>query len=269
MAVSLQFVKDGKLSALDRYNLKVLSATLRYPTNAGIKSTKLAEDIKFIVNANNAKEGTSDILLYVWSLILEISKCIPPDHPWQDSLLQAIGYLGRQDGTVPGMVAGRWEDLPYLSIRIRELWDDPTEEGEEGVEEGEFTRWKNQNSFVARLTSAFFDPGSTFPIWQLRTALEEPPTNGPAEECRLWVACEWVIRCSRIIHKNMDSGLSDDAAFSTGSLCRDVPHFSIDRWNFWKKRFAEISVDAKKLDVGPAVVARMSKTMEIMEGIGK
>ncbi|KAJ3564024.1 hypothetical protein NPX13_g7989 [Xylaria arbuscula] len=248
MAVSLKFVEDLELLALDQDNLNILRATLQYPAHPSIKSAKLAHDIIFIVDANNCKdsnEGTPDVIWYVWSLILEISKCIPPDHPWQDSLLQAIGHLRGQDGTVPGMGTGRWEELPYLSMRIRELWNDPTNEMVDEVEEGEFTRWKNQNSFVARLTSPFFDPGYAFPLWQLRIALEEPPINGTGQECRL----------------------SNQTAFKTGSLCRDIPHFSMDRWNFWKRRLAEISADAGNLDLEPAIVTRISDTIKIMEEI--
>ncbi|KAI1361702.1 hypothetical protein F5Y08DRAFT_342345 [Xylaria arbuscula] len=272
MDVILQFIEDGELSELDRANLNMLRATLQYPADVTIKCIKLAQDINFIVNANNQKDRKDrpvDVLFYLWSLIIEISSCIPPDHPWQDSLLQAIDYLHRQDGTVPGLGANRWKELPYLSLRIRELWIDPTVEVEGDLEESKLTRWKNQNSFVARPIGAFFNPGPTFPIWQLRLALEEPPINGPGLECRLWVACEWIIRCSRIIYKCMDAGLSNHTAFQTGSLCHEVPHFSIERWNFWKKRLTEIPADSTNLNLDLAIVTRISHTIEIMEGFGK
>ncbi|KAJ8125599.1 hypothetical protein O1611_g8039 [Lasiodiplodia mahajangana] len=267
MDVSLQYVEDNDLIPEDQAMFKILKATLEYTAATEIKSAKLAQDINFIVAAENRDGGTPGVLDYIWDLILNISQCIPPDHPWQDCLLQAIGHLRQQDGTVPAMGVCLWKELPDLPMTIREHWIDPVGNKEDECNVGEFARWQNQNSFVARLTSASLTTGQRFPIWQLRAALEEPPTRGRAQECRLWVACEWIIRCDGFIYQCMNSGWSDEQSFQTGSLCDGFPHFSINRWNFWKKRFAEMSADAENLGLENAIVARISDAIRTMEAI--
>ncbi|KAI0100921.1 hypothetical protein GGR51DRAFT_563801 [Nemania sp. FL0031] len=260
--VSLQFVEGSGLPPADRAIFNILKASLEYTASTEIKSAKLAQDINFIVSAENRDDGIPHILHYIWSLILEISQCIPSEHPWQDSLLQAIAGLRQQDGIVPGTTVSPWKELPYLQLVIREHWIGPMENTED-----EFARWQNLNSFVARLTSSSSTPGPSLPIWQLREALEEPPTKGLAQECRLWVACEWIIRCSGIIYRHMNLRRRDKRALGTGSLCRGVRHFRIDRWNFWKKRLAEITADAENLELGNAILERISHAIRTMEAV--
>ncbi|KAI1196933.1 hypothetical protein F5X97DRAFT_325026 [Nemania serpens] len=156
---------------------------------------------------------------------------------------------------------------------MRELWNVPAEgsqwlvdaEVDEALVGDDLIRWKNQNSFVARLTITSFCPGLVFRISQLKAVLEEPAAQGPIQECRLWVACEWIIRCADVIYQAMITEKNPDVAFNTGSLCgNDIPHFGIDRWEFWKKRFGEISEGAKDLKLDITIDERIPNTIKSM-----
>ncbi|KAI1085365.1 hypothetical protein F5B20DRAFT_518050 [Whalleya microplaca] len=270
MEVNLQSVEDQDLLDTERAIFNLLKASLQYPADAKLIAAKVTDDINFICRAEDRSGGDANIMWYVWSVIIEIARCVPSDHPWQDCLAQAVDGLRRQEGAVPSMEGDLWKDLPDLSVRMMELWEDPTVEVDEELIEGDFARWRNQNSFAARLTTPSFAPWLTLPLWQLRKALEEPPTKGPVQECRVWVACEWIIRCAEIILDGMDFEHPPSTALQTGSLCGDdIPQLGVERWEFWKKRFGEIAADAENLELGSAIVERISDARKRMDGIQK
>ena len=132
----------------------------------------------------------------------------------------------------------------------------------------DFFKWKSLNSFVARLTRTGFAPWINFPIWQLRTALEEPPTEGPAMECKVWVATEWLIQCADLIFEDMNSEeeLDESTARSlgTGSLWPDKPPRSRERWQFWEKRFSELAADTGRLGLDRAITGRITAALNSM-----
>jgi hypothetical protein len=98
VAVSLKFVEDLDLTALERPIFNVLKATLHYPADAHNKGRKLADDIDFFNRV--AKPGNE--LCDVWVVLLDIVCCIPPEHSWQESLLQCLDNLRQREGPVEG-----------------------------------------------------------------------------------------------------------------------------------------------------------------------
>jgi hypothetical protein len=94
--------------------------------------------------------------------------------------------------------------------------------------------------------------------------------EGAAEECRLWVASEWIIRCAEILYKDMNVKEENDRALQTGSLCGDdILDLGIKRWNFWKERFTAIAAEAEHLKLGNEIVQRISDAAERMEAVQK
>lgn len=70
-------------------------------------------------------------------------------------------------------------------------------------------------------------------------------------DCRVWVATQWLINCSDTLEKEMKSpneDLTERQAINrgTGKLCVDsnIMPRSVQRWEFWKKRLAEIAEGA-------------------------
>ena len=86
-------------------------------------------------------------------------------------------------------------------------------------------------------------------------------------ECRLWVACEWIIHCATLIfHTNLKEELDEKTTqlLQTGSLCNGVSPVSIERWKFWKKRFLELIADAGSLELDSTITKRMSDALRSM-----
>lgn len=154
--------------------------------------------------------------------------------------------------------------------------EDEQSEGEEFPEdygplptEENLTKWKNLNSFAARLTSQEFAPWFSFRISAMRTAFESEAATGDIMNCRLWVASEWLLRCGDIIFEDMCSQETHKESFGVpsgpGSLCpSDIPALSLKRWEFWKKRLLEIGADRKNMELGDASCGRILDTLQIM-----
>ncbi len=96
--ISLQPAEDLELTPIQGAIFNVLKATLQYPAKAQAKGIKLADDIDFFSKSTEGGTG----LWEIWDVVLEIACCIPPGHPWQDSLLQALDNLRRREGRVEG-----------------------------------------------------------------------------------------------------------------------------------------------------------------------
>ncbi|KAI1079784.1 hypothetical protein F5B20DRAFT_542408 [Whalleya microplaca] len=270
MEISLQSAEDIKFTKIERAIFNVLKGTLQYPANPQVKGIKLADDICFFGKSIENDVHPGETIWAIWSVIIDIVYYIPPDHPWQDSLIQCLNNLRQRDGTVTGKSQSRlWKDLPNLNFCFREKWDDPTESGEELNQD--FAKWKNLNSFVARLTSTDFAPWMNLPIWQLRTALEEPPERGSTMECRVWAASEWLIQCANVILDEMDSKEELDEstarAIKTGPLFDGNPPLSVERWEFWRKRLSEISNDTSSLELDSAISERISDALKSMDAV--
>ncbi|KAH7029460.1 uncharacterized protein B0I36DRAFT_363999 [Microdochium trichocladiopsis] len=64
----------------------------------------------------------------IWTLLPLLASFIPPDHPFQLSLISAIHHLRASGGPpaspgAPSRNGTGWKDLPYLDLGIRERWD--------------------------------------------------------------------------------------------------------------------------------------------------
>ncbi|KAI0161952.1 hypothetical protein GGR52DRAFT_561811 [Hypoxylon sp. FL1284] len=155
-------------------------------------------------------------------------------------------------------------------MAVRERWLDPAGPAEYNEEQlNEMIRWKNLNSFIARLSSNGFVPGMSFPIWQLREALEDPATgvSKVVMECRIWVACEWIINCANIIFEDMNSKIELDegsARALRGGPLYDGKPLSLDRWSFWKRRLSQLSSDM----AGSDITARIANALDCMDSMG-
>lgn len=98
---------------------------------------------------------------------------------------------------------------------------------------------------MSRLLKDEFPRWMVLPYWEISKALETTPQEGVVFECYLWVATQWLTKCAQLLRRNMASaeGLDEEAqeAIPPGPLCKSVPPRSLERWNFWRSRLAELA----------------------------
>lgn len=279
MDLDLKELEDTKLFEYEQEIYNLLKGTLQYPAKPELIGAKLAEDIVFVCTTPLLNKDEPCSIFYVWNVVITLSQYVPPDHPWQDSLVQAVDSLRHREGHMNGTDSALWKNLPYLAICMREMREDGldidyseglTQEESKTITEAEMNKWKNQNSFNARLTGPEWAPWLNFPIWQLRSALEEPPLKGPVQECRVWIATEWLIRCAEKLLEYQGSGQGPLNVLKTGSLCsEDIPQLGISRWEFWKKRLGEFAANAESFEFEGVILERISESLKRMEAAQK
>lgn len=100
METKLNPVDDFDLTDSGRAIFNVIKATLQYPANPQVKGAKLADDILFFCESAEEEPGTGKILWDTWAVLVEIIYCLPPEHPWQVSLIQSLKSLRQRDVSI-------------------------------------------------------------------------------------------------------------------------------------------------------------------------
>lgn len=97
--INLQTLVDNA----DDFELPIITTlrkTLETEPDASL-AAKLADDIKSLsqseVSEDGSTEGIEGSLFYIWMSIIDIARCTPADHPWQDRLAQALDILRQTD----------------------------------------------------------------------------------------------------------------------------------------------------------------------------
>ena len=144
------------------------------------------------------------------------------------------------------MVSSKASYLLLMGLRNgadKILCKDPTEL--EVYSSEDVDAWKRLNSFMSRLLKDEFPRWMALPYWEISKALETPPQEGVAFDCYLWVATQWLTHCGQLLRRHMGlaEGLDEEAqeAIPTGPLCKSVPPRSLERWDFWRSRLAELA----------------------------
>ena len=91
--VDLDSVDLTDFTDSERAIFNVLRATLQYPATPSAKNEKLANDMIFLCKKQDADVG--GMLWGIWTTLIDIVYLIPPDHPWQNSLVQSLLILRR------------------------------------------------------------------------------------------------------------------------------------------------------------------------------
>lgn len=159
---------------------------------------------------------------------------------------------------------------------LQPLSSDPISDSEQPPLTPESARvWRNINRFGARCFSA----GIAEPYVQVMDALllafeKEPSPIQGVVECRLLVACDWMIHGAAsplLLWAQENIGYRDvpvedrQSYFPGGSLYQDGPQtMYLRRWGFWMQRFEEFS----KMDrLSEEVKGQASKAVERMKTV--
>ncbi|KAF9218234.1 hypothetical protein BS17DRAFT_638966, partial [Gyrodon lividus] len=204
--------------------------------------------------AGTGKEDSESFLWEMWGLILKVARQVPYRHPSQDRLAELIKALTDLPSDIKINIWGNerklWQDLPLLHQEIMEVGHtfgpDQLHTGD-----GERERWQSFTAFIARLTRDKIQPEPLFAIWTLRDALEQEPdprarayhTQGPALDAQIPAAAEWIIVAGPVLYQFCQS--EDEAERAASDATKGGRNFkgqglSLERWNFWKQRFAQV-----------------------------
>jgi len=203
MEINLQSIETSCILESEKHVFSLLSSSLTLSQEE--KMEELANRIDQLCPSNDSRKDIETTLWNLWLMVIDVLRLIPPGHPWQEVLVGAIKKL--REGEPTTKPRAKPLSVPIILIDPKEVSDEtPTPSVTAG--------WENLNSFAARLTaSGYTDWLFTFPIWSLRTALEEP--FPPEEEqlatnTRLRVASNWIIQCSAVLFTEMTA--SDEEA---------------------------------------------------------
>jgi hypothetical protein len=81
------------VSDIEDQMLQVFTTTLHCAADAETQGRKLADDIAFF------NDTMGPCHKHVWDVFLHVASCVPPGHPWQDSLLRCLAIM--QEGNDP------------------------------------------------------------------------------------------------------------------------------------------------------------------------
>ncbi|TEB27404.1 hypothetical protein FA13DRAFT_1736527 [Coprinellus micaceus] len=151
-----------------------------------------------------------------------------------------------------------WADLPLLGPVFREALD--TYQG------------MNLEAFLARLTQAGIANWSWLGLVSLHAALEVEPDSraraykeqGPILEASVPRAVIWLEIAGRKLYEGATERALRDEKYGSGGNWKGSAGFSQERWDYWKKRFSEISVQEQASD---ATKNLAKKGEQIMAGL--
>ena len=222
-------------------------------------------------------EEPESFLWEMWGVVVSVAEQIPWEHPGQTRLVEVIQALNDLPGPKTVQMDGWgklviWSDLPLLDPVMTEIGHsygirfmfflycfasdfsgivtginlEDTSDAQEAIR----TRQRNFVAFSARLTqSCLTDRSLYFSIHVFRDAFEEEPDHrskaylrqGPRLNVYVPLASIWILLCGNVIFAHCRNPLTPLPDFSdAGKNWKGAKGHSIERWNFWKKRFGEI-----------------------------
>lgn len=150
---------------------------------------------------------------------------------------------------------------------------DPASDQELSLDE-----WTSLNSFVARAFRDVQPSFRTFGIWELRSGLEGDATKDDqgkplpqaSVDTRVRVAAEWIIRAGDKLWRDSLLGVwaeetaETGRAYVGGKLIPATRGLNLERWGFWKRRFAEVREDVQE-EAARDAVGRALEAMTALE----
>lgn len=138
-------------------------------------------------------------------------------------------------------------------------------------EKGSRLRDINFQGFAARLTAAGVWDLSRLGVYRLRDVLEEDPDYyipgydkvGPHLDACILPAEVWICLCAKVIlHFCRENGEGADRNdLPGGKHWKGRKGFSVERWEFWKKKLDEIAVNEEASDETRSTAKKMKENM--------
>lgn len=190
--------------------------------------------------------------------ILHIASLVPYDSYAQDNLvllLFALRQLPDQPGSshYPG-----WKLLFSDTVQITENWygaddigSDLQNTGDEAAEHLQQMRYRNFNSFCARMSAQEFVDMSLCGFWCLRTALEEPEHDEKSRSDQdlaprglmIDIALDWIFIDGKRLFDYDERHPREDEALQAGPGLDLASKGPRTRWDDWAQRLKDASAD--------------------------
>ncbi|RJE23919.1 hypothetical protein PHISCL_03735 [Aspergillus sclerotialis] len=245
-----------------------LKPSSKTPASTTAQSISDLTPLKPPTKDDKGEQNELDNFLYAfWEMLIEISKQIPHDHPSQDRLFSVVEALSK----IKKMVVDSQEpiailaDLPSFSTSMRVSWESTLERNPPTTYENA-QKWINMNAFAARLLNIRRVSWTRFAVWAMRSALEEESTS-PQLDWDIEAAVVWLTYCGDVLFSQLMHRTKlriSPAGQHTGSLYDGEPTLDLQRWRFWKGRFAEIG-ERDDAEVGTIVRGAKGRMEEIEE----
>ncbi|RAH80174.1 hypothetical protein BO86DRAFT_401171 [Aspergillus japonicus CBS 114.51] len=168
-----------------------------------------------------------------------------------------------------------WNDLGYFGIAMREEFNSVLSLSKEP--DGTSQARINFASFTARLIARDLFQGLNFPVWELRSTLEEPlpDANTSRIDAYLAIVREYIFHAGvktyshlrnlerHLPHLDAKEKEKSERIYMAWSLYKEGEGkiFSVERWHFWKQRIAELGEKASPeyRVIATGLVARMNQ----------
>lgn len=210
-------------------------------------------------------EGPESFLWEFWGIVAKVIGKTPFEGAYQERLVDFLKALRDFPDPVELQLENwgsvkLWADLPLLGPVFREALDT-----DQGV---------NLEAFLARLTQAGIANWSWLGLVSLHAALEVEPDSrarayeeqGPILEARVPRAVMWLEIAGRKLYEGVAEGALRNERYGSGGNWKGAAGFSQERWNYWKKRFGEISVQEQASE---ATKNLAEKGEQMMAGLEK
>ncbi|RHZ63634.1 DUF3632 domain-containing protein [Aspergillus thermomutatus] len=235
-----------------------------------IPPSEAAQALDALTPKASAQEEDSDLESFLWSIwgtVIDIAKQVPHDHPSQDRLVDLIHALTELPPTtvsIWGSETRLWKDLPILGPSLREDWNPPTYTKSNGQA---ITEWINLHAFTARLMSKCDPSLSLFAVWSLRSGLEEELSDCELDG-EVAAAAMWMVYGGESMFTQLADTVQDEEKermMKPGTLYSGQGQLCLERWQFWKRRFGEMSEQIQVNGETKGAIRLAREKMEMIE----
>ncbi|TFK60206.1 hypothetical protein BDN72DRAFT_829052 [Pluteus cervinus] len=267
---------EGEPTIIEQKSFDLLSSYLAPDSTIDVSAA--AQELHHVFlecSQGEGPESLEGLLSELWDLVGSVAQQIPFDHRRQDKLVQLLGALKDVETDITVNVGGKdgklWKDLPDFDAALTETGNQLSPEPKERE------RWISFMIFQARLTRDNVCDRSYDGLLLLRNTLEQVPdqrarahnTQGPVLNSKILVVAKWISLIGAKYYEACKTGVMPNAALKSipgGKLWNGGSGhgLSVERWKYWKERFAEIKT-AEQLEDGTKVV--LDEVVEEMDRI--
>ena len=210
-------------------------------------------------------ETPESFLWEFWCIFAKVVGDVPFKGRYQDRLVDFIKALRALPDPVDLQLENwgsvkLWTVLPLFGPVFREALD--------------MDQSVNLEAFLARVTQAGIADWSWLGLVSLHAALEVEPDprarahkeQGLILEVTVPKAVMWLEIAGRKLYDGVTEGALRDEKYGSGGNWKGAAGFSQERWDYWKKRFGEISVHGQASDVTKNLAKKGGQIMAGVEG---